>query len=203
MLAIGRPIGVPLADLSVHLLDRSGEPVPVGVAGEIHVGGAGLAQGYLGRPELTAERFVPDPFASVLGARLYRSGDLARRLPDGQLEYLGRIDQQVKVRGFRIELGEIEAALGAHPDVRQAVVVLRGDAKGTGGVRLAAYVVTDRDDGRLVSDLQRHLRDRLFLGVAGRLPDRSDGRRRRQLHDALAERGPQGGVVGESVLCRF
>ncbi|HSF40381.1 MAG TPA: amino acid adenylation domain-containing protein [Thermoanaerobaculia bacterium] len=141
----GSAIGRPLSDLSLHLLDRGGRPVPIGVPGEIHVGGAGVARGYLARPALTAERFVPDPFASgaadgVGGLRLYRSGDLARRRPDGDLEYLGRIDRQVKVRGFRIELGEIEAALAEHPEVREAVVTAREDRPGD--VRLVGYVTS-------------------------------------------------------------
>ncbi len=142
----GSAIGRPLADLSLHLLDRGGRPVPIGVPGEIHVGGAGVARGYLARPALTAERFVPDPFAGAaqggvgeaIGQRLYRSGDLARRRPDGDLEYLGRIDRQVKVRGFRIELGEIEAALAEHPGVREAAVMAREDRPGD--VRLVGYV---------------------------------------------------------------
>ena len=121
----GSVIGTPIPDLSLHLLDRHGHPLPAGVAGEIHVGGAGLARGYLGRPELTAERFIAHPLAA---GRLYRSGDLARRLPDGDVEYLGRIDHQVKIRGFRIELGEIEAALGLHPAVA-ARLVHRGLAR--------------------------------------------------------------------------
>ncbi|MFD0279217.1 amino acid adenylation domain-containing protein [Kitasatospora sp. NPDC127111] len=135
--APGSVIGRPLADLAVHLLDRRGEPVPPGVPGELCVGGPGLARGYLGRPGLTAERFVPSPLGD--GERLYRSGDLARRLPDGELEYLGRIDQQVKVRGHRVELGEIEAELGAHPAVRHAAVLPR-EAPG-GGTGLVAYLV--------------------------------------------------------------
>ena len=139
----GSVIGRPLSDLSLHLLDGGGRPVPIGVPGEIHVGGAGVARGYLARPALTAERFVPDPFAGgtvggVGGQRLYRSGDLARWRPDGDLEYLGRIDRQVKVRGFRIELGEIEAALAEHPGVREAAVVAREDRPGD--VRLVGYV---------------------------------------------------------------
>jgi amino acid adenylation domain-containing protein len=134
----GSVIGGPLPDLAVYLLDAAGEPVPVGVPGEIRVGGAGVARGYLRRPDLTAERFVPDPFSGVPGARLYRSGDLARRLPGGDLESLGRIDSQVKIRGFRIELGEIEASLGAHPRVVRAAVTAIPDPQGD--LRLAAYV---------------------------------------------------------------
>ncbi len=137
----GSPIGFPLADLALHLLDRAGNPVPIGVAGEICVGGAGVARGYLGRPELTAERFVPDPFAdaAAAGGRLYRSGDLGRRRPDGDVEYLGRIDLQVKVRGVRIELGEVEAALARHPGVAAAAVAAREIAPGEVG--LVAYCV--------------------------------------------------------------
>jgi amino acid adenylation domain-containing protein len=138
-LAGGSLIGEPIPDLAVHLLDGSLQPLPAGVPGEMHVGGAGLAQGYLGRPDLTAERFVPDPFAMAPGARLYRSGDLARRLPDGDLEYLGRIDQQVKIRGFRIELGEIEAALAVQPGVREAVVLALDG-------RLVAYLAMAADE---------------------------------------------------------
>ncbi len=132
----GSAVGRPLSDLALHLLDGGGRPVPAGVPGEIHVGGAGVARGYLARPALTAERFVPDPFAS--GLRLYRSGDLARWRADGDLEYLGRIDRQVKVRGYRIELGEIEAALAEHPEVREAAVTAREDRPGD--VRLVGYV---------------------------------------------------------------
>ncbi|WP_433385384.1 non-ribosomal peptide synthase/polyketide synthase [Micromonospora sp. KLBMP9576] len=136
----GNPIGVPLADLSIHLLDGHGNPVPVGVTGEIHVGGPGVARGYLNRPGLTAERFVPDP-SGPPGARRYRSGDLARRRADGSLEFVGRIDDQVKIRGYRVELGEIEAAISALPGVREAVVVVREDAPGDR--RLVAYSVVD------------------------------------------------------------
>ncbi len=150
--AAGSPIGVPIPDLSVYLVDRGLQPVPLGVPGEMLVGGAGLAQGYLGRPDLTAERFVPDPFShqpgarqfdpdSRAGARLYRSGDLARWLPSGDLEYLGRIDHQVKIRGFRIELGEIESALAALPGVREAAVLVREEG---GEKRLVAYVAAEQ-----------------------------------------------------------
>jgi hypothetical protein len=133
------PIGSAIPDLRTYLLDGQGQPVPVGVPGEIHVGGAGVARGYLGRPDLTAARFVPDAWSGRAGERLYRAGDLARYRPDGDLEFLGRIDHQVKIRGFRIEPGEIEAALLRHPRVRQAVVLAGKGAVGEG--RLVAYVV--------------------------------------------------------------
>jgi amino acid adenylation domain-containing protein len=145
----GSRIGGPLPDLSLHVLDRMLRPQPIGAAGEICVGGEGLALGYLGRPELTAERFVPDPFGAP-GARLYRSGDLARRRPDGDVEYLGRIDHQVKIRGFRIEPGEIEAALVRHPAVREAVVAVRGD-------RLVAWVVPGSGEAPSLSVLRESL----------------------------------------------
>ena len=151
------PIGVPIPDLAVHLLDRNGRLVPAGIVGEMHVGGAGVARGYLHRPELTAQRFVPDPFSADADARLYRSGDLARRLPDGSLEFHGRADDQVKVRGFRIELGEIESVLLDHPSVREAVVLARGEGDGR---RLVAWVVAE---GGSAPELRAHL--------GGRLPD--------------------------------
>jgi acyl-CoA synthetase (AMP-forming)/AMP-acid ligase II len=119
---VHNPVGHPLSDLQVVLLDCYGNLAPVG---EIHVGGPGVARGYLNRPELTAERFVPDPFGA--GSRLYKSGDLARRRPDGSLDFVGRADDQVKIRGYRVELGEIEAALAAHPGIRESVVLLRRD----------------------------------------------------------------------------
>jgi acyl-CoA synthetase (AMP-forming)/AMP-acid ligase II/acyl carrier protein len=135
----GSVIGLPIPDLQIHLLDETQAPVAAGEPGEIYVGGAGVARGYLKRPELTAERFVKDPFASTPGQRLYKSGDLGRFLPDGDLEYLGRIDAQVKLRGFRIELGEIAAALNLHPGVRDSVVIVVDDAAGEKA--LAAYIV--------------------------------------------------------------
>jgi amino acid adenylation domain-containing protein len=148
-------IGAPLPDLSLHLLDHHGEPVPIGVPGEICVGGAGVARGYLRRPALTAERFVPD--RSGRGGRLYRSGDLARHRADGELEYLGRADQQIKLRGYRIETGEIEAALLDHPAVRQCAVVVRDRSGDPGDRRLVAYVVA----GGAAADLRAHLARRL------------------------------------------
>ncbi len=154
----GNAVGHPLADLRVYLLDADRQLVPVGVPGEIHVGGPGVARGYLNRPELTAERFVPDPYGPA-GSRLYKSGDLARRLPDGSLEFLGRIDDQVKIRGFRIELGEIETALAAHPQVRDAVVLVREDTPGD--KRLVAYTTPAADQAPAPGDLRSHLAARL------------------------------------------
>jgi amino acid adenylation domain-containing protein len=136
---ISVPIGQPIANIQIHILDENLDVVPAGVAGELHIAGIGLARGYLNRGELTAEKFVPNPFSREPGARMYKSGDLARYRADGNIEYLGRIDHQVKIRGFRIELGEIEAALTALPAVREAVVLARDD--GPGGQRLAAYLV--------------------------------------------------------------
>ncbi|WP_018350842.1 non-ribosomal peptide synthetase [Longispora albida] len=150
----GNPVGYPLADLRIHLLDQAGRPVPIGVPGEIHVGGPGVARGYLNRPELTAERFVPDPFGAP-GERLYKSGDLAKRNPDGSLEFCGRIDHQVKIRGYRIELGEIEAAMGTIPGIRDAVVIVREDTPGD--KRLVGYSVPV--DGAVLasSEIRAHL----------------------------------------------
>src|SRR5262249_49740087 len=121
------PIGRPLSNTQTYLLDRNQQPAPAGISGELYIGGDGLARGYFNRPELTAEKFIPNPFSAQPGARLYRTGDLGRYLPDGAIEFLGRLDHQVKIRGFRIELGEIEAALNRHPSVRESVVLLRED----------------------------------------------------------------------------
>jgi amino acid adenylation domain-containing protein/non-ribosomal peptide synthase protein (TIGR01720 family) len=135
-LSIGRPI----ANTQIYILDRCRQPVPVGVAGELHISGDGLARGYLNRPELTAEKFIPNPFSDEPGSHLYKTGDLVRYLPDGNIEFIGRIDHQVKIRGFRIELGEVEAALSQHSDVQQVVVIVREDVPGD--KRLIAYCVT-------------------------------------------------------------
>ena len=141
------PIGRPVANVTAHVVDRALAPVPVAVPGELLLGGAGLARGYLGRPARTAAAFVPDPWSRQPGARLYRTGDLARRLPGGDLVYLGRLDRQVKLRGFRIELGEIEARLAARPEVREAAVVVAGDEPADH--RLVAFVVaaSEAEDG--------------------------------------------------------
>jgi len=152
------PIGHPIANTQMHVLDRWGRPVPVGVVGEVFIGGVNLARGYLNRPELTAERFVPDPFSAVPGARLYRTGDRARRLPDGAIDFLGRLDFQVKLRGFRIELGEIEAALASHPAVRDCAVIVND---GPVGPRLVAYVVDVEPADATPDRLRAHLEQRL------------------------------------------
>ncbi|HKV10096.1 MAG TPA: amino acid adenylation domain-containing protein [Thermoanaerobaculia bacterium] len=153
------PIGRPIAGARLDLLDAYGTPVPRGVAGELFIGGAGVARGYLARPDLTAARFVPDGLSGASGARLYRTGDLARFRPDGVLEFLGRIDQQVKVRGHRIEPGEIEAAIAAHPGVREAVVLVRGE--GADGARLVAYVVPASRTLPPSEELRSHLLSQL------------------------------------------
>ena len=153
------PIGRPIACTRAYVLDARLRPVPLGVTGELYLGGGGLARGYLNRPELTAEKFIPDPFSAGPGARLYRTGDLVRYLPDGNLEYLGRLDQQVKIRGFRIELGEIETAIGQHPAVRDVVVVTREDTPGDR--RIVAYLVARAEGEPSVEDLRRLLREKL------------------------------------------
>lgn len=152
------PIGRPMGNMRAYVLDAERRLVPVGVPGELHIGGAGLARGYLNRPELTEEKFVVDPFVADPGARLYRTGDLVRQLPDGRLEFLGRVDDQVKLRGFRIEPGEVESMLREHPDVVDAAVVLREDEPGQH--RLVGYVTTEASADRAT----------LAGYLAGRLP---------------------------------
>ncbi len=153
------PIGRPIANTQIHILDESWNPVPINSPGEVYIGGVGVARGYLHQPDLTAERFVPDPFGNRPGARLYRTGDQARWRPEGNIEFLGRIDEQIKLRGYRIELGEIEAVLGQHLNVRHAVVMARHD--GQVEKRLVAYVVAQREPAPSVRDLRRFVTDRL------------------------------------------
>ena len=153
-LSIGRPI----RNTQIYILDSHMQPMPVGVPGELYIGGHGLADGYVGRPGLTAEKFVPNPYAATLGKRLYRTGDLARFLPGGRIELLGRLDTQVKLRGFRIELEEIETVLRAVAYIRDAVVMVHPD---TQGPRLVAYVVTAESDLIQISDLRSRLSEQL------------------------------------------
>lgn len=153
-------IGRPLPNLQVYILDAYLQPVPIGTPGELHIGGVGVARGYLNRPDLTEEKFIPDPFSSVPGARLYKTGDLARFWPNGAIECLGRIDHQVKVRGFRIELAEVEYAVCEHPSVKQCVVVAWKDD--LSDERLVAYVVESREDrGATVAELRNFLKQKI------------------------------------------
>ncbi len=153
------PIGRPVANTQLYILDRNGKPAPIGAAGELHIGGVQVGRGYLNRPELTAEKFTPDPFGSDPAARLYKTGDLARFRPDGNIEFLGRLDFQVKVRGFRIELGEIETVLGQYPAVRDVVVLAREDV--AGDMRLVAYVVPKLGTPLRASELREYLQEKL------------------------------------------
>ncbi|AFZ57857.1 non-ribosomal peptide synthetase [Anabaena cylindrica] len=152
------PIGRPIANTQVYILDQFLQPVPISVTGEIYVGGAGLARGYLNRPELTAERFISHPFNNQAKARLYKTGDLGRYLPNGEIEYLGRIDNQVKIRGFRIELGEIEAVLNQHPNLKAAKVITREDIPGD--KRLVAYIIS-KSNQNSPSEISHQLREYL------------------------------------------
>jgi amino acid adenylation domain-containing protein len=152
------PIGRPIANTSIYILDSHHNPVPVNIAGEIYIGGDGLARGYLNRPELTAERFVAHPLLPNQSPRLYRTGDLGRFRANGEIEYLGRVDNQVKLRGLRIELGEIESVLASHATLREAVVIVTGEAEQQ---RLSAYVVTDGMAAPAAGELRRYLRTKL------------------------------------------
>jgi amino acid adenylation domain-containing protein len=153
------PIGRPISNVQTYILDRYLQPVPIGVSGELHIGGDGLARGYLHRPDLTEEKFIPNPFSHQPNSRLYKTGDLARYLPDGNIEYISRIDNQVKIRGFRIELGEIEAVLSQHPEIRETVVIARENV--AGGKQLVAYVVPDQEAAPAISELRRFVREKL------------------------------------------
>ncbi len=153
------PIGRAIANTQIYILDSQMRPTPVGLPGELHIGGIGLARGYLNRPELTVEKFIKNPFSSEPGARLYKTGDLCRFLPDGNIEYLSRLDHQVKIRGFRIELGEIESAIATHPAVRETVVVAREDSPGN--KRLVAYVSAHKGHSINITELRSYLKESL------------------------------------------
>ncbi|MEW5930744.1 MAG: amino acid adenylation domain-containing protein, partial [Gemmatimonadota bacterium] len=198
----GHRIGAPLGNVRLYVCDAQGGAQPVGVPGELRIGGAQTARGYLGRPELTAAQFVPDPFAAEPGARAYRSGDRVRWLPTGELEFLGRTDAQVKIRGFRIEPGEVEAALERHPAVREAVAVVREDAPGER--RLAAYVAAAPGETADAAELRAHLRRRLpeymvpsAVVVLDALPLTPTGKL-----DRRALPAPEGAAGGEYVAPR-
>ncbi len=190
------PIGRPVANTRAYVLDAQLNPVPAGVPGGLYLAGAGVARGYLGRPELTAERFLPEPFGGAAGARMYRTGDRARWREDGVLEFLGRDDHQVKVRGFRIELGEVEAALAAHPGVREAAAAALADD--TGEARLVAYVVEEDEPPPDAPELRAFLRARLpdymvpslFVALEA-LPRTANGKT-----DRAALPAPEGGRAG-------
>jgi amino acid adenylation domain-containing protein len=153
------PIGRPIANTQVYILDQNLQPTPIGVLGELHISGVGLSRGYLNLPELTTKKFIPNPFSSESNSRLYKTGDLARYLPDGNIEYLGRIDNQVKIRGFRIELGEIEAVLVQHPEVREAVVIVREEHPTD--KRLVAYLVLNPAQETMPHTLRRFIKEKL------------------------------------------
>jgi len=184
------PIGRPISNVQIYLLDSHLQLVPAGVPGELHIGGVALARGYLNRPQLTSAKFIPDPFSNKPGARLYKTGDLARYRPDGNIEYLGRIDDQVKIRGFRIELGEIESALREHPGVRECCVIVRQDA--SVGRRLVGYIVPTQESINL-EELSDGLKRKLpmymipVLVLLDKLPLTSNGKLDRR---ALPVPGP-------------
>jgi amino acid adenylation domain-containing protein len=193
------PIGRPVQNMEVYVLDGEQRPVPVGVKGELYIGGVGVARGYEHRAAETAERFVPHPFSRQPGARLYRTGDVARYLPDGNIDFAGRVDQQVKIRGFRVEPGEIEAALRQHPNVREAAVVVRESAEGE--KRLVAYVSAAAPSGLSVMELRRWLKEKLpdymipsAFVLLERLPHTPNGKIDRPAlpaPDALTQEAPE------------
>ncbi len=153
------PIGRPISNTQIYILDSNLQSLPVGIPGELHIGGAGLARGYLNRPELTQEKFIPNPFSNYPDSRLYKTGDLARYLPDGNIEYLGRIDNQVKIRGFRIELGEIETVLKQHSQVQSSVIIDQEDT--SGNKRLVAYIVPQKETTPTPHELRQFLKEKL------------------------------------------
>ncbi len=154
------PIGKPIANTQLYILDQYLQPVPTGVAGELHIGGVGLARGYLNQPELTALKFIPNPFSKKAGDRLYKTGDLVRFLPSGNIEYIGRIDNQIKIRGFRVELGEIEGVINQHPSVSASVAIVRGDKPEN--QNLIAYITLYPDKTLTISQLRRFLQNKLL-----------------------------------------
>ncbi len=158
------PIGRPIANTRIYILSKNLQPLPVGIAGDLYVSGPGLARGYLNRPEITAEKFVADPFRSEAfpsqpGARMYKTGDLARYLPSGEIEFAGRTDDQVKIRGYRVELEEIESVLGAHQGVHETVVMARENSSGE--KNLVAYLVPSREQVPTASELSTYLKQKL------------------------------------------
>ncbi|NEN99513.1 MAG: non-ribosomal peptide synthetase, partial [Moorea sp. SIO3I7] len=160
--ATNLPIGKPISNTQIYILDSQLQPVPIGVAGELHIGGDGLATGYHNRPELTASKFIPNPFDKSQATKLYKTGDLARYLTDGNIEFIGRIDQQVKIRGFRIEIGEIEALVSQYPDVKENVVIAQSDP--AGGQRLVVYIVPKQEstqDASLIPQIRQFLKQKL------------------------------------------
>jgi amino acid adenylation domain-containing protein len=199
------PIGRPIANTQVYILDRGLEPVASGVAGELYIGGDGLQRCYLNQAELTAEKLIPNPFGDAAGSRLYKTGDLARHLPDGEIEFLGRLDNQVKLRGFRVELGEIESALSNHPFVRENVVVLRED--GSGDKRLVAYVAPQPESSLTAMQLRSYLKGQLpdymipsSFTLLDRLPLNANGKVDRRALPEPDEQRPQ--VAAEYVGAR-
>jgi aspartate racemase len=192
------PIGRPISNTQVYILDQYLQPVPIGVAGELYIGGPGLARGYVKQPELTAAKFIPNPFSSVTGDRLYKSGDRVRWLPSGEIEFLGRLDGQIKIRGFRVELGEIEAALARHPDVKCAAAAVHENP--LRGKQIVAYAVLRNGTKPAAGDLQNFLRDMLpeFMVPADyvflqSLPTSTSGKVNRLALPAPEERNSQAG----------